>query len=237
MLPSFEATAQQSAFDDEFNLGWEHNFGDVYITTAPLFHDDAMFVRTSASWGGNDGPLSVLLSTSKEIFYGPLETRTQRVMIWHLSWLSMRGNGACGSWPNMLIIGWSDGLIEAREPADGSVLWTHQSKSDHLGASVARWSMRMIESWVPTRSGVVALCASNGAVEMEASTGLGWRNGVSVVEGEYLLGDEGRVCFGPFLTAAKSVHWTSRMGKNSTRSALDPFWPFCSKPRRQWRAR
>ena len=49
MLPSFEATAQQSAFDDEFNLGWEHNFGDVYITTAPLFHDDAMFVRTSAS--------------------------------------------------------------------------------------------------------------------------------------------------------------------------------------------
>ena len=59
MLPSFEATAQQSAFDDEFNLGWEHNFGDVYITTAPLFHDDAMFVRTSASWGGQRRPLSV----------------------------------------------------------------------------------------------------------------------------------------------------------------------------------
>lgn len=188
MLPSFEATAQQSSFDDEFNLGWEHNFGDVYITTAPLFHDDAMFVRTSASWGGNDGPSVSSFNLEGDLLWSFGNPNSMRHDMAPLMVVDA-GNGTCGSWPNMLIVGWSDGLIEAREPTGGSVLWTHQSKAITWGisGSMEHENDRIV---VPTRSGVIALCASNGAVEMEASTGLGWRNGVSVVEGEYLLGDE-----------------------------------------------
>ena len=73
MLPSFEATAQQSAFDDEFNLGWEHNFGDVYITHGPLFFTTTPCLSAPPLHGGATTAPQCLLSTSKEIFSGPLE--------------------------------------------------------------------------------------------------------------------------------------------------------------------
>ena len=43
---------------------------------------------------------------------------------------------------------------------------------------------------VPTRTGLVSLCAADGSLMMEATTGLGWRNGVAVGQDDYFLGDE-----------------------------------------------
>jgi hypothetical protein len=38
LLPSPQVQAESSSsFEEDFTLQWSHDFGDVYITTAPLF--------------------------------------------------------------------------------------------------------------------------------------------------------------------------------------------------------
>lgn len=191
MLPSFEATAQQSSFDEEFTLQWQHNFGDVYITTAPVFHDGALFVRTSASWGGSDRPTVSSFDLEGGLLWSSSNPNSTHHDMAPLLFIE-GATGSCGTWPSMLVVGWSDGLIEARSPADGDVLWSHQSQAISWGitGSMTQDGDRIV---VPTRSGVLALCASDGAVELEAETGLGWRNGVAVIDDQYILGDENGV--------------------------------------------
>ena len=99
------------------------------------------------------------------------------------------GSGDCGAWPDMLILGWSDGSIEARSTNSGELIWSHQTEQVVWGITgeIAKDGDHIV---VPTRAGIVSLCAADGSLTMEAETGLGWRNGVSVGQDNYFLGDE-----------------------------------------------
>jgi len=193
-LPAVNASAEPVAFDETYTLDWTHDFGGSYITTAPLFVDQQLFVRTSASWGGDNSPTLAAFSLDGEPLWSHTNansTHHDMAPLLHVS----EGEGSCGSWPNMLVVGWSDGQIEARSTEDGALIWAHQSEPTIWGITGA---MAVDEDRIvaPTRSGVVALCASNGVLEMEADTGLGWRNGVAIGAEEYFLGDESGVLWG-----------------------------------------
>jgi len=188
MLPMLPTSAETSTFEEQFSLEWSHDFGDVYITTAPLFHGEQLFVRTSASWGGHDLPSIASFDLNGELLWSFSNSNsTQHDMSPFL--LVKSGSGACGAWPWMLITGWSDGTVEARSPSDGRLLWSYHSEPITWGitGSMVAYEDQII---IPTRSGLSSLCASTGAAQWEVETGLGWRNGVSVGEGSFYLGDE-----------------------------------------------
>lgn len=193
-LPAVNASAEPGAFEETYTLDWTYDFGGSYITTAPLFVDQQLFVRTSASWGGDNSPTLAAFSLDGEPLWSHTNsnsTHHDMAPLLHVA----EGEGSCGSWPDMLIIGWSDGQIEARSTEDGALIWAHQSEPIIWGITGA---MAVDEDRIvaPTRSGVVALCASNGMLEMEAQTGLGWRNGVTIGAEEYFLGDESGLLWG-----------------------------------------
>lgn len=188
LFPTFGAAAEQPSFDEEFSLEWSHDFGDVYITTAPLFVENQLYVRTSASWGGTDVPSVTAFDLDGQLVWShanPNSSHHDMAPLLHIE----QGAGACGTWPSMLVVAWSDGRVEARSPENGELFWSHQSKAITWGitGSMALDGDLVV---VPTRTGVVALCASDGEVTMEATTGLGWRNGVTVTSDGYYLGDE-----------------------------------------------
>ena len=188
LMPTFDVGAEQPSLNEDFSLDWTHDFGEVYITTAPLFVGEQLFVRTSASWGGSDTPSVTAFTLAGEPLWShanPSSSHHDMAPMMHVE----QGNGACGAWPDMLLIGWSDGRIEARAPSDGALLWSHQTEAVTWGIT---GSMAVDEDHivVPTRTGLVALCASDGHVMVEATTGLGWRNGVTVGVDGYFLGDE-----------------------------------------------
>jgi hypothetical protein len=188
LFPTFGAGAEQPSFDEEFSLEWSHDFGDVYITTAPLFVENQLYVRTSASWGGTDVPSVTAFDPDGQLLWShanPNSSHHDMAPLLHIE----QGAGACGTWPNMLLVAWSDGRVEARSPENGELYWSHQSQAITWGitGSMALDGDLVV---VPTRTGVVALCASDGEATMEATTGLGWRNGVTVTSDGYYLGDE-----------------------------------------------
>ena len=46
LLPLPHVQAESTPFEEDFTLQWSHDFGDAYITTAPLFVGERLFVRT-----------------------------------------------------------------------------------------------------------------------------------------------------------------------------------------------
>jgi hypothetical protein len=214
LLLPFTSTAEEAEFDQAFALEWTYDFGDAYITTAPLFVQDRLFVRTSASWGGSEVPTIASFSlTGEELwrYAHPNSTNHDMAPLLHVA----AGQGDCGTWPSMLIIGWSDGAIEAREVEDGALLWTHQTEPITWGitGSLAFENDRVT---APTRSGLVSLCAADGSLMLEATTGLGWRNGITTVEGVHFLGDESGVLWS---VAADGTSRSVDLGDGSIRHA------------------
>jgi hypothetical protein len=192
LLPSPQVQAESSSsFEEDFTLQWSHDFGDAYITTAPLFAGERLFVRTSASWGGSSVPTVASFTLEGELVWSESNahsTHHDMAPLLHL----MAGNGSCGAWPEMMIVGWSDGTVEARSPSDGSLLWAYETEQVTWGVT-GMMALDEDQIIVPTRTGLVSLCASDGSMTMEATTGLGWRNGVTVGAEEYFLGDESGV--------------------------------------------
>ena len=52
------------------------------------------------------------------------------------------GAGDCGSWPDMLLVGWSDGLFQALRADNGAIVWQHQTEAT-LGELPAICWLRM----------------------------------------------------------------------------------------------
>ena len=38
------------------------------------------------------------------------------------------GNGDCGNWSDMVLVGWSDGLFQALDAEDGTIVWQYQTE-------------------------------------------------------------------------------------------------------------
>lgn len=180
-LPLAQATTESS---------WTHEFEDGYITTKPLIVDDSVYVRTSGFWTGDARPVVVAfdVQSGDEHWRYTSETSLQHDMSPLLH--AEQGSGDCGSWQNLLIVGWADGKITAHSTEDGTVVWENQTEIDLIGIT----GSMLIEDdqvIVPTRSGLSSFCLANGEEILSVDVGfIGWRNGVTAVEDGFVFGDE-----------------------------------------------
>ena len=180
-LPLAQATTESS---------WTHEFEDGYITTKPLIVDDSVYVRTSGFWTGDSRPVVVAfdVQSGDEHWRYTSETSLQHDMSPLL--YAEQGSGDCGSWQNLLIVGWADGKITAHSTEDGTVVWENQTEIDLIGIT----GSMLIEDdqvIVPTRSGLSSFCLANGEEILSVDVGfIGWRNGVTAVEEGFVFGDE-----------------------------------------------
>jgi len=171
-----------------FDAQWAQQFNGGYITTAPIIDNATLFVRTSGMWVGQERPQVFAYElTGKELWNNTNQNATQHDMA-PLKIIEA-GQGQCGIWSKQLIVAWSDGLIESLEPLTGLRNWQFQSEVNVWGitGSLAQDEDKLVAS---TRGGIVSLCLADGTLIQNATTDLGWRNGITVTESGYLVGDE-----------------------------------------------
>lgn len=167
---------------------WTLDVGPGYITTAPVVDDDRVYVRTSGFWTGEERPEVLAVRHTGEVewrYSNPNATQHDMTPLL----LVPSGEGACGSWTDLLLVGWTDGTFEARERSSGHLVWSVETPVDVWGITGAP-AVDGDHVVVPLRQGVGRYCLANGSVDFETQTGLGWRNGVSVTEDGFWLGDE-----------------------------------------------
>ena len=167
---------------------WTLDVGPGYITTAPVVDDDRVYVRASGFWTGEERPEVLAVRHTGEVewrYSNPNATQHDMTPLL----LVPSGEGACGSWIDLLLVGWTDGTFEARERSSGRLVWSVETPVDVWGitGSPALDGDHVV---VPLRQGVGRYCLADGSVDFETQTGLGWRNGVSVTDDGFWIGDE-----------------------------------------------
>lgn len=183
LLLPVQATAPES-----WELEWEIDLGGGYITTHPIIDNDTVYVRTSGFWTGEERPQVFAFSTDGEEQWN----RTSATTVQHdMSPLLLlpSGTGACGSWPDLVVVGWADGTVEVLRADNGTSVWNRTSTIQGWGitGAIVLDGDHLV---VPTRTGMMRLCASNGELDFEVELGLGWRNGISVTNDAFWQGDE-----------------------------------------------
>jgi len=190
--------------------GWERNLENGYITTAPVVIEEKVILRTSGTWDGEDRPGVYALSLKDGSILW--EIHNQNAIHHDMAPILYveSGQGCNSTHEEMLIIGWSDGRITALNIADGTTIWTAQSEKITWGVT---GGMALDEGKVvvPTRQGLSALCLENGeqALRVELAE-LGWRNGVSITQEGYFLGNEEGIL--NFVTRSGGVEKTNLDG-------------------------
>ena len=184
LVPAIIAQESATPWDDTHSFSWEYDFQTGYISTSPLFTGEQLLVRTS----GNDEPAVTAFDlTGNKIWHHSNAASTNNDMSPLLS--IQAGQGQCGSWPDMVLVGWTSGLIEALAPSNGTVLWSTQSEVIGWGVT-GQLALDGEFVVIPTRQGVGQYCLADGQQQWWTETGLGWRNGVTVDELGYFVGDE-----------------------------------------------
>ena len=171
----------------DFTLQWQLDFGEVYVSTKQITTGDTIYVRSSTSTLSKGVPSVYSLSldgTENWRVENPNSTMSDMAPLVYVE----AGSGGCGSWSNMILVGWSDGLFQALNPNNGAVIWQYNTE-------VVTWGITgsmLVESetvTLPTRKGLDQYCL-NGDLIFTQETGIGWRNGVTYAAGAYWVGDE-----------------------------------------------
>ncbi|MBT7263817.1 MAG: PQQ-binding-like beta-propeller repeat protein [Euryarchaeota archaeon] len=173
-----------NSWNDSHSLAWEYDFETGYISTTPLFADEQIIVRTS----GNSEPAVTAFDTNGKKTWqhlNPSSTSNDMSPLFHVQ----AGQGECGAWPEMVLVGWTNGLIEALKPSDGEVFWSIQTEVIGWGVT-GQFALDGEFVVVPTRQGIGQYCLADGQQQWWTQTGLGWRNGVAVDNTGYFVGDE-----------------------------------------------
>ena len=181
-LPAYEADASMSK--------WELDLENGYISTKPLVVEENVIVRTSGFWTGEDRPsvYSFNLHTGQENWRYTSQNSTHHDMSPLIFVPS--GQGDCGNWSDMLIVGWTDGLVTALDYNSGGLIWSSKTEVITWGIT-GSMALDGDEIVVPTRRGLSVFCLSDGSEQLRVDLPqLGWRNGVTVTETYYLLGNE-----------------------------------------------
>ena len=183
LLPS------STAIPEDFE-SWEVDLDNGYISTKPIIVEEQVIVRTSGYWTGEDRPhvYAFNLFTGEENwrFKNSASTNHDMSPLLHVT----SGTGLCGNWDEMIIVGWTDGRVTALDIEDGGLVWSAQTEVVNWGitGSLALDNDSVV---VPTRQGLSRFCLSDGTENLRVDLPqLGWRNGVSVIEDSYLLGNE-----------------------------------------------
>ncbi|GIR75562.1 MAG: hypothetical protein CM15mP78_02610 [Candidatus Poseidoniales archaeon] len=169
-------------------LEWEQDVGPGYITTSPLVDEERVYVRTSGFWTGEERP-EVMAFTHQGVLEWSYSSPTtvQHDMAPMLK--VEAGSGPCGSWPDLLLVGWADGAFTALHPSNGTLHW--QANSNVSGWGITGASLiEGDDAVIPTRNGLMRLCMADGTLEFSVELGEGWRNGVTSFDDAYWLGDE-----------------------------------------------
>ena len=183
LIPVSTAEEQNSNY-------WEIDLDNGYISTKPIIVDSQVIVRTSGFWTGEDRPhvYAFDLHTGQENwrFKNAASTNHDMSPIMHVE----AGSGDCGNWSEMVIIGWTDGKVTALDIEDGSLIWSSQTEVVTWGITGAM-ALDGDSVVVPTRQGLSRFCLSDGAENLRVDLPqLGWRNGVTVTNDSYLIGNE-----------------------------------------------
>ena len=169
-------------------LVWSRDLGTGYISTSPIVHDDSVLVRLSGSFSSDSVPSISSFDFEGNLLWSVAGERNSHPDMSPLMIISP-GQGNCGNWNEMLAVAWANGTVETLNISTGEKIWSMQT-------SVVTWGItgqmqqegdRLV---VPTRNGIDIFCLANGALLESYSTDLGWRNGVSIFEDMYLIGDE-----------------------------------------------
>ncbi len=179
-----------SVADTSNQESWEVNLENGYISTKPIFVDDQVIVRTSGFWTGEDRPHVYSFDVQSGIenwrFSNPNSTNHDMSPLLHIN----AGQGECGTWSDMILVAWTDGRVTALHPDDGSLIWSSITEVVTWGitGAMAQDGENLV---VPTRQGLSRFCLSDGTENLRVDLPqLGWRNGVTVTDDSYLLGNE-----------------------------------------------
>ena len=179
--------AETPQSEEEFSLQWNLDFGEVYVSTQPISSTDAIFVRTSSSSLTQGIPSVYSLDFDGNEKWQMQNANSTKQDMTPLEFVKA-GNGDCGNWPDMVLVGWSDGLFQALDAEDGTVVWQYQTEVFGWGIT----GSMLVETetvTIPTRNGLDKLCL-NGDLQFTENTGAGWRNGVTFAGQSYWIGDE-----------------------------------------------
>lgn len=169
-------------------LDWEYDFQATYISTKPLIVNETLFIRTSTSTPNTDAAGVYAFDLDGKLMWSKLNFNSTFHDMSPITYVE-HGEGDCGAWPEMIMVGWSDGVLEALDPQTGDTYWSQKTE-------VVTWGITgslLIDSdqlIVPTRKGVANYCLSTGSNIFDIETGLSWRNGVTKFGNQYFLGDE-----------------------------------------------
>lgn len=179
-----------SVADSHNQENWEVDLENGYISTKPIFVDDQVIVRTSGFWTGEERPHVYSFDVQSGIenwrFSNPNSTNHDMSPLLHIS----AGQGECGTWSDMIIVAWTDGKVTALNSDDGGLIWSSKTEVVTWGitGAMAQDGENLV---VPTRQGLSRFCLSDGTENLRVDLPqLGWRNGVTVTENSYLLGNE-----------------------------------------------
>ncbi len=184
LLPLVSALEEQNEWEEDNTLAWQYEFDSGYISTSPLFTGEQILVRTS----GNGEPAVTAFDVEGEKLWQYVNNRSTNNDMSPLLHV-LAGQGTCGVWPEMVLVGWTDGRIEALLPSSGEVFWSTQSEVAGWGVT-SQFALDGEFVIVPTRRGIGQYCLADGEEQWWTQTGLAWRNGVAVDESGYFLGDE-----------------------------------------------
>ena len=187
LAPISAAESNDNTWSSDFTQQWNIDYEAVYVSTRPVIIDESIYVRTSSSTIDNGVPTIYSLDFSGNQQWGvtnPNSTKQDMSPILSVS----AGNGECGNWPDMLLIGWSDGLFQALNPTNGNVIWQHSTEFLNWGIT-GKATLDGDSIIIPTRTGIDKLCL-DGGLEFSQKLGLGWRNSPIALNGEYWIGDE-----------------------------------------------
>lgn len=187
LAPISAAESNDNTWPSDFTQQWNIDFEAVYVSTRPVIIDESIYVRTSSSTIDNAVPTIYSLDFSGNQQWeviNPNSTKQDMSPILSVS----AGNGECGNWPDMLLIGWSDGLFQALNPTNGNVIWQHSTEFLNWGIT-GKATLDEDSIIIPTRTGMDKLCL-DGELDFSQKLGLGWRNSPIALNGEYWIGDE-----------------------------------------------
>ena len=169
---------------------WEVDLENGYISTKPIIIEDQVIVRSSGFWTGEDRPhvysFDLREGTQNWEYRSNSSTHHDMSPLLHVE----AGSGECGSWGEMILVGWTDGKVTALDISDGSLIWSAQTEVITWGITGAM-ALDSDVVVVPTRQGLSTFCLDDGDLQLRVDLPeLGWRNGVTVSQDGYYLGNE-----------------------------------------------
>ena len=127
LLP-FATASQQTE-----QLQWSVTLDDGYISTKPIIIDDTVFVHSSGFWSGDTSPKVYAFTLDSGTLIWEYENKNATFHDLSPLLFVHEGKGTCGDWPNMLLVGWTTGVIMAFDPLNGNLLWKNQTAAFDLG--------------------------------------------------------------------------------------------------------